>query len=65
MLTKQHPTKQGNSAYVIHNLEVLGNTLLNWFNDNNMKANPGKYYLVSSGNDSGKITVGNETISSS
>ena len=38
----------GNSAYVIHNLEVSGNTLLKWFNDNSMKANPGKYqsYLI-------------------
>ena len=30
-----------------------------------MKVNPGKYHLLSSGNDSSKITVGNETISSS
>ena len=30
-----------------------------------MKANPGKYYLLLSGNDSSKITVGNEPISSS
>ena len=55
----------GNSTYVIHNLEVLGNIHLNWFNDNSMKANPDKYHLVLSGNDSSKITVGNETISSS
>ena len=54
----------GNSAYVIHNFEVLQNTLLNWF-INSMKANPGKYHLILSGNDSSKITVGNETISSS
>ena len=38
---------------------------MNWFNDNSMKANPGKYYLLLSGNDSSKITVGNESISSS
>ena len=42
----------GNSAYVIHNLEVLGKTLLNWFNDNSMKANPCKYHLLLLGNDS-------------
>ena len=30
-----------------------------------MKANPGKYHLLLSGNDSSKITVGDETISSS
>ena len=53
----------GNSAFVIHNLEVLGNTLLKWFNDNSMKANPGKYHLLS-GSDSSKITIGNKTISS-
>ena len=47
----------GNSAYVIHNVEVLGNILLNWFNDNSMKANPGKYHLLFSDNDSSKITV--------
>ena len=36
----------GNSAYVTHNLEILGNTLLKWFNDNSMRANPGKYHLL-------------------
>ena len=30
-----------------------------------MKANPGKYHLLLTGNDSSKITVGNKTISSS
>ena len=30
-----------------------------------MKANSGKYQLLLSGNDFGKMTVGNETISSS
>ena len=54
-----------NSAYIIRNLEVLGNTLLNWFKDYSMKANPGKYHLFLSGNDSSKITNGNETVSSS
>ena len=38
---------------------------MNWLNDNSMKANPGKYQLLLSGNDSSKITVGNETISHS
>ena len=51
-----------NSAYVIHNLEVLGNTLLNWLNENSMKANPGIYNLLLSGNDSSKITIGNKAI---
>ena len=41
----------GNSTYVIDNLPVLENTLLNWLNDNSMKANPGKYHLLLSGND--------------
>ena len=50
---------------VIHNLEVLENTLLKWFNDNSTKANPCKYHFLLSGDDSSKITVGNETISSS
>ena len=43
-----------------NNLEGLGNALLNWFNNNSMKANPGKYHLLSSGNDSRKITIGNK-----
>ena len=55
----------GNSAFDIYNLEVLGNTLLKWFNDNSMKANPGKYHLLLSGSDSSKITIKNKTISSS
>ena len=55
------PYEMGNFAYVTHNVEVLGKTLLNWFNDNSMKANPCKYDLLLSG----KITVGNKTISSS
>ena len=54
-----------NSAYIIRNLEILGNTLLNWFKDYSMKANPGKYHLFLSGNNSSKITNGNETVSSS
>ena len=54
-----------NSAYAIHNLEVLENTLLNWFDGNSMKADPDKYHHLLSGNDSSNITVGNETISSS
>ena len=45
--------------------QLLGNTLLNWFNDNSLKVNPSKYHLAFSGNDSSKITVGNETSSSS
>ena len=55
----------GNSAYVIHNFEVLGNIHLNWFNNNSMKANPGRYRLPLSGNDSSKITIRNKTVSSS
>ena len=48
----------GSSAFVIHDLEVLGNTFLKWFHDNSMKANPGKYHLLLSGSDSSKITIG-------
>ena len=39
-------------------------TLLKWFNDNSMKANPGKCHLLLSGSDSSKIAIGNKTISS-
>ena len=55
----------GNSTHFIHNLEVLVNTLLNWFNDNSRKANRDKDYLLLSGNDASKVTIGNETIPSS
>ena len=34
MLTKQSPTKEGEILYVIHILEIFGNTLLNWFSMN-------------------------------
>ena len=38
---------------------------MNWINGNSIKVNPGKYHLLLSGNNSSKITVDNETISSS
>ena len=49
----------------MHNLEVPGNALLKWFNDNRMKANPGKYHLLLSVSDYSKIAIGNKIISSS
>ena len=64
MLTTQHPTKREEIMHMLY-IEVLENTLLKWFNDNSTKANPCKYHFLLSGNDSSKITVGNETISSS
>ena len=62
--TTPYKTGVGNPACVIHNLEVLGNTLLKWFSDS-MNANSGKYHLLVSDNDSSKITIGNEAISNS
>ena len=44
ILKTQHP-KEGDSAYVIYNLKVLGNTLLNQFNNKSIKTNPGKYHF--------------------
>ena len=38
---------------------------MNWFNGNSMEANPDKYHILLPGNDSRRITIGNETISSS
>ena len=64
MLMTKHPAKQEKFCICSNNLEGLGNTLLNWFNNNSMKANPGKYHLLLSGNDSRKITIGNKKISS-
>ena len=60
MLMTQQATKQVKIAYYT---EVLVNSLLNWFNDNSMKANSGRHYLHFSGNDFSKITIGNKTIS--
>ena len=40
-------------------------TVLYWFNDNSMKANPVKYHLPLSGNDPNNITIGNKTVSRS
>lgn len=56
--------KAGISAYDIQNLEVIEKTLLSWFN-NSMKASPGTYHLLLSGNNSCKIIIENKTISSS
>ena len=44
ILKTQHP-EEGDSAYVIYNLKVLGNTLLNQFNNKSIKTNPGKYHF--------------------
>ena len=46
MLTTQDPTKRGEILHVIHNLQVLGNTLSKWFNKTSMEVNPGKYELA-------------------
>ena len=60
------PYKTGAILYMLYiTAEVLGNTLLKWFNESSIKANPGKYHLLLSGGDSSKITIGNKTISSS
>ena len=57
MFTLQHSTKQEEILPYI--------TVLHWFNDNSMKANPVKYHLLLSGNDPNKITIGNKTVSRS
>ena len=49
----------------MHNLEVLKSTVSDWFNDNIMKASPGKYHLLLSVDDPCKFAVENKTISSS
>ena len=47
-------------------LENAAETLLKWFKDNQMKANPDKYHLlVNNSKDSYQINIGNETITSS
>ena len=46
-------------------VEVLEDNLLNWFNNNRLKSNPGKFHLLLSGNDSSEVTTRNKTISDS
>ena len=51
---------------VLIKLENAAETLLQWFKDNRMKANPDKYYLLKNNTkESFQIKIGNETISNS
>ena len=51
---------------VLINLENAAETLLQWFKDNRLKANPGKYHLlINNTKGSFQINIGNETVSSS
>ena len=44
----------------------MAETLLQWFKDNRMKANPGKYHLmINNSKKSFQIKIGNETVSNS
>ena len=38
---------------------------MNWFKENSTKANPGKYHLLLSDNDSSNITIRNKSIPNS
>ena len=49
---------------VIMKLENAAETLLQWFKDNRMKANPDKYHLlINTTKKSFQIKIGNETVS--
>ena len=51
---------------VLIKLENAAETLLQWFKDNRMKANPGKYHLlINNTKESFQIRIGNETVSNS
>ena len=51
---------------VIIELENAAETLLQWFKDNRMKANPDKYHLlINNTKESFQIKIGNETVSNS
>ena len=51
---------------VLIKLENAAETLLQWFKDNRMKANPDKYHLlINNTKESFQIKIGNETISNS
>ena len=51
---------------VLIKLENAAETLLKWFKDNKMKANPDKYHLlINNTKESFQIKTGNETVSNS
>ena len=51
---------------VLIKLENAAETLLQWFKDNRMKANPDKYHLlINNTKESFQIKIGNETVSNS
>ena len=51
---------------VLIKLENAAETLLQWFKDNRMKANPDKYHLlINNTKKSFQIKIGNETVSNS
>ena len=51
---------------VLMKLENAAETLLQWFKDNRMKANPDKYHLlINNTKESFQIKIGNETVSNS
>ena len=51
---------------VLIKLENTAETLLQWFKNNRMKANPDKYHLlINNTKESFQIKTGNETVSSS
>ena len=51
---------------VLIKLENAAEQLLQWFKDNRIKANPGKYrFLINNQKESFEIKIGNETVSNS
>ena len=51
---------------VLIKLENAAETLLQWFKENSMKANPGKCHLfINNTKESFQIKIGNETVSNS
>ena len=55
-----------NISNVLIKLENAAETLLQWFKDNRIKANPDKYNLfINTTKESFQIKIGNETVSNS
>ena len=53
-------------SYVLIQLENAVETLLQWFKNNRLKANPDKYHLlINNTKESFQIKIGNETVSNS
>ena len=60
----QYPTDES-AEKLIDNFEIETKSLIKWFSDNQIKANPDKCCLLVSSTSQSELNIGNETIKSS